>query len=403
MDRPLHVALYAPAWPVEAYQNGIITYVRTLRDQLVGLGHRVSIVTSTMAPGFQEAGVWPPAGPGWRDRVAGVPLLRRLVPEETYRHAARIARAFAELHHRDPVDVIEMEETFGWFAAVQGAVPVPVVTKLHGPGFLTVVGEDAATEATRRRCAAEGDALRAARFILSPARHTLASTVAHYALAPPLAQVIRNPSPVPASRRWDLAQAERGHVLFVGRFDEIKGADIAVQAFARLAAERPGLRLRLIGPDRGVIEGGRRLMAATYVAERVPASVRDRIDLLGAVTPDVVVQERLRSHVTLVSSRVDNQPNTLLEAMGLGCPVVGSPAAGVRELIQDGKTALQCETFDPGDLAAALARLLDDAGLCEQLGAQARRYVGTEHDPRALAEQTVTAYRAAMSLAEPPR
>jgi glycosyltransferase involved in cell wall biosynthesis len=395
MERPLHIALYAPAWPVEAYQNGIITYVHTLRAQMRALGHRVSVVTSIMPAGFQEGGVWPPAGPGWLDRVARVPVVRRWVPEETYRHAGRIARAFAELHRRDPVDVIEMEETFGWFAAVQQAVPVPVLTKLHGPGFLTVVGEDAATEATRRRCDAEGAALRAARFILSPARHTLASTLAHYGLAPTLAQVIRNPSPVPESRRWNLAAADRGTVLFVGRFDEIKGADIALQAFARLAAARPGVRLRLVGPDRGVIEGGRRLMATEYLAEHLPAAIRERVDLLGAVSPDVVAQERLRSHVTIVSSRVDNQPNTLLEAMGLGCPIVGSPAAGVRELVRDGQNALQCETHEPGDIATAMARLLDDDDLCRRLGAEARRYVTVEHDPRVLAEQTVEAYHAA--------
>ena len=48
-----------------------------------------------------------------------------------------IAATVREVHERDPMDVFEMEESFGWCADVQMRVPVPVVVKLHGPEFLT--------------------------------------------------------------------------------------------------------------------------------------------------------------------------------------------------------------------------------------------------------------------------
>ena len=36
-DRPLHIALWSPAWPLAQYQNGIITYVHWMRQALQAL------------------------------------------------------------------------------------------------------------------------------------------------------------------------------------------------------------------------------------------------------------------------------------------------------------------------------------------------------------------------------
>src|SRR5277367_3238914 len=50
-ERPLHIALWSPAWPLAQYQNGIITYVHWMRPALESLGHRVSIFTGEVATG----------------------------------------------------------------------------------------------------------------------------------------------------------------------------------------------------------------------------------------------------------------------------------------------------------------------------------------------------------------
>ena len=53
-DRPLHIALWSPAWPLAQYQNGIITYVHWMRPALEALGHRVSIFTSEVGAGVTD-------------------------------------------------------------------------------------------------------------------------------------------------------------------------------------------------------------------------------------------------------------------------------------------------------------------------------------------------------------
>ena len=44
-ERPLHVGFYTPALPDSGNPNGIVTYVRIMRDALRSLGHKVTVVT----------------------------------------------------------------------------------------------------------------------------------------------------------------------------------------------------------------------------------------------------------------------------------------------------------------------------------------------------------------------
>jgi len=64
---------------------------------------------------------------------------------------------------------------------------------------------------------------------------------------------------------------------------------------------------------------------------------------------------------------------TSVEAMAAGFPVIASRIGGVPYTVSDGVTGLLCEPGDPVDLAAKIARLLDDPALRRQLGLAGRR------------------------------
>jgi len=64
---------------------------------------------------------------------------------------------------------------------------------------------------------------------------------------------------------------------------------------------------------------------------------------------------------------------TSVEAMAAGIPVVASRIGGVPYTVSDGGTGLLCEPGDPVDLAAKIARLLDDPALRRQMGQAGRR------------------------------
>jgi glycosyltransferase involved in cell wall biosynthesis len=61
-------------------------------------------------------------------------------------------------------------------------------------------------------------------------------------------------------------------------------------------------------------------------------------------------------------------PTVILEAGALRLPVIASPAGGIAEVIHDGETGLIVPAGNPVELSKALARLIHDQALREELG-----------------------------------
>lgn len=76
----------------------------------------------------------------------------------------------------------------------------------------------------------------------------------------------------------------------------------------------------------------------------------------------------------------DGIPNTVLEAMARGLPVVSTTLPSVREAVDDGVNGLLVPQRDPAALADALERLLADADLRQRLGRAAREQVAAKFD-----------------------
>jgi glycosyltransferase involved in cell wall biosynthesis len=70
---------------------------------------------------------------------------------------------------------------------------------------------------------------------------------------------------------------------------------------------------------------------------------------------------------------VDGLPNTLLEALASGRPVVASRVAGIPDVLEDDRNGLLVPEKDPLALAAALRRLVREPETCARLGREARR------------------------------
>jgi glycosyltransferase involved in cell wall biosynthesis len=89
----------------------------------------------------------------------------------------------------------------------------------------------------------------------------------------------------------------------------------------------------------------------------------------------------------------DGIPNVLLESMAMGVPVVATSVSAIPELVQDGETGLLVPPGDPEKLARAVARLLTENRLREEIIRKARARVGRYFDNRQHIRQLAAIYR----------
>lgn len=162
-------------------------------------------------------------------------------------------------------------------------------------------------------------------------------------------------------------------LLFVGRIQPLKGADVAVRALAALG--RRDAVLLVVGGASG--NGG----------DDEVTRLHDLIDQLGVGAQVRMVQPQ-QHHIlstyyraadaVLVPSRSESFGLVALEAAACGTPVVATAVGGLLTLVDDGETGFLVPDRDPEEFARLTARLLDDGGLARDMARRAalrsRRY-----------------------------
>jgi glycosyltransferase involved in cell wall biosynthesis len=150
------------------------------------------------------------------------------------------------------------------------------------------------------------------------------------------------------------ASPGRAHVVITRSLEAIYGIDTAIRAAAILRRDLPQLRLSIAG------SGPEREPLAQLVAE---LGLSDVVRFTGRLEVAQVAALYAEADVALNPSRVDNTPNSLLEAAACGVPIVSTNVGGVPHLVEHGRTAWVVEPDSPEQMARGVARVFGDAAL----------------------------------------
>ncbi len=155
--------------------------------------------------------------------------------------------------------------------------------------------------------------------------------------------------------------ADEETLLYVGRLDRIKGADVLVRA-AGLLAERPQMRVRFLGGevDADYAAGLRALASEIDIVEQVSWA--------GMVANDELPWHYAAADLLIVPSYSESFSIAAAEAMACGTPVVASDVPGPASFIEDGVSGRLVPAGDAPALARAICELLDDEELRQHLG-----------------------------------
>ena len=177
--------------------------------------------------------------------------------------------------------------------------------------------------------------------------------------------------------------------LMFGKIKPYKGIPLLIEAFSRLPEElRARARLRIVGKPYMDLEPLRALAAERGVDPGLePRFVPDQ-ELPALFGPGTVA---------MFPYREIEASGVLTLALAHGRPIVASRIGGFAETIVDGEHGALVEPDDAADLAAAMARLLEDRAFAAACARNVERLAASVPDWPAIAEQTVGTYMAARS------
>ena len=154
-------------------------------------------------------------------------------------------------------------------------------------------------------------------------------------------------------------------LMFAGRVKKSKGCTVIMQALACIA-DKPFHMVFI-----GALKSGKYRDQLMDIARK--AGIEDRVHFYG-FTPDARQFMRQADIAVAPSVTLDSCPLSNIEYLQLGKCEVSTNNGGQAEYLEDGRTALLCDPGDAGQLASALARVIDDKELRGRLAKAGKEY-----------------------------
>jgi len=172
-----------------------------------------------------------------------------------------------------------------------------------------------------------------------------------------------------------IGREKKNQILYVGRIERIKGVQVLLSAIKKLSANSI--------PDFECVVAG--FGSQDYVDEQkklIENSGLKNIRFTGYVDKkqiDALISESL--FTVAPSIWYDNMPNSVLESLALGTPVIASNHGCFPELVIHGQTGLLFKAGDVDDLAEKMNLCLNDRHLCLEYGSNAVKFINDYHSP----------------------
>ncbi len=166
---------------------------------------------------------------------------------------------------------------------------------------------------------------------------------------------------------------DRRMLLFIGRIQPLKGADVALRAFAAFG-DRDALLLVVGGPSG--VDGPAEMRRVRSLA--VELGLEDQVRFVPPQPHEGLADFYRAADVCLVPSRSESFGLVALEAAACGTPVVAAAVGGLCTLVDHGVSGFLVDGRDPATYAHQAGRILDDpcvaVSMARAAAAGAQRY-----------------------------
>ncbi|WP_210401719.1 glycosyltransferase family 4 protein [Lacimicrobium sp. SS2-24] len=156
------------------------------------------------------------------------------------------------------------------------------------------------------------------------------------------------------------------HLIVTRNLEAIYDVGCVIDCFAQVLTHHADATLSIAGsgPEKESLE---------RQCEKL--GVRDKVRFLGRLDINDMAELYRSADVMLNASTVDNSPNSLIEAMACGVPIVSTNVGGIPKLVTHEQDALLVPPKRPDLLAEQVVRLINEPELRQSLIAQGRNTI----------------------------
>jgi len=382
--------------------GGIASFIYTMASALSSMGHHVHILL--------RDGTVPDALPSeitihyykFEQRHGQFRYIDRFFRDGTVVWEQGNARSIYSILNRiwitDGLDAVEFADYLGLAHETRSA---PFGHCIHFQTPQEIVDElnqTLITSSRKRRHAFERRALFTTSVYRSSSEALKEIMCRRYGILHDQVTVLRNPIDTMIYDTIEKKHAfeKRIDILFVGRLERRKGAELIQRSIKRILHLDPAVNVTFAGET----ELGDALSYRNAIERSLDENERGRVWFIGPVRHEELPPLYCRSSVLFMPSLFDNAPLTLLEAMAAKLPVVASDTGGINEIIHNGRTGL---LFRPGDIESMLdcfSTLIKNKETAFTMAENAYTDVRTTHSPQTIAEQSLRLYESIVKKRE---
>lgn len=183
---------------------------------------------------------------------------------------------------------------------------------------------------------------------------------------------------------WNIEKIEK-YSIFVSQCNyPIKGFHYMLEAMPEILRKYPKAHLYTTGKDLLHLSFKDKLLISSYqlyLLELIKKyNLENHVTFLGMLSEEEMCDRYLKSNVFVSASTIENSPNSVGEAMLLGCPVVASDVGGVKNMLLHEKEGFIYQSSAPYMLAYYIKKIFGNDSFALNISKNARKHASQTHD-----------------------
>jgi len=204
-------------------------------------------------------------------------------------------------------------------------------------------------------------------------------------------------------KEWSIGKMER-HSLFVSQaLSPLKGLHFILIAVSKLKNKYPDIKLYVAGYDRLHPKKFRQKITCNGYVKYLKHLIKELdvdkyVHFTGTLNAEQMAEKTSKVNAVVISSSIENAPNSLAEAEIVGTPTIATFVGGNMDMLKHNVEGFLYCYNEPNMLAEYISQIFDSDDLAMKFSVNAKAMARNRHDPEALENTLLDIYDKVISL-----